>query len=95
MSVYGWSPQILTRAAFWGVISGLMPVSTRVSSFFSLIQVGFWGSFLLPEDACMESENSRHLFCINNSAYWAETWTVFWSSLNCSLACPNYKRQQY
>lgn len=56
--------------------------------FSSMIQVGFGGAFLLTEDACMETDNSRHFFCINSCAWWI----VLWNSLDYSLAFPNEKR---
>lgn len=62
--VCGWSLEILTRAAFWGAGSYLRPISSRAAAFSSLIEMGFGRGFLLTEDACMESENSRHFFCI-------------------------------
>lgn len=70
-----------------GVISGWRPVSSRAQPF-SLIQVGFGAGFLLTEDTCMESDNSRHFFCVDSCA----CWTVLWNSLDYSLAFPDYKR---
>lgn len=65
---------LIGKQLLGGVFSGLMRVYPRATAFSSLIQVGFWGGFLLTEDACMKSEISRHFFCINNSTCWTDFW---------------------